>query len=239
MGNWAFEIDHADDYIVGLTEVLVDKGFRISCFFSDDHPQYLFSSAYLIATPDEQVPVQARQLVKFIDGLSYLLFENKESVNKVILTTAIDMNTFGIAPLQRANHIPATVSIDFSEYTPLIEDEENPMAHLLKLVAADVFIRDLLWVLSQGMGFKEMHQAFSLLKSKLDGLGFAIETLVRFVQTARQEDIDNPMPLKVAQELITDIIFVLLEKKYRIHLRHCVVKDRNAAWDDMYDSLYD
>ncbi|WPV68010.1 hypothetical protein [Chitinophaga sp. LS1] len=239
MANWAFEIDYANNFIVGLTEVLVDKGFRICCLFNDGQPLYLFSSEYLMTTPDEKVNVQARQLVRFIDGLSYLVFENKENVDKVTLTTVIDMNTLGTVNLQRVNNIPTTLSIDFSVYKPMIEDEENPMAHLLKLVPSEVFIRDLLLVLSHGMDFNRMHQAFDLVKSKLDGLDFPLATLVRFLKTARREDIENPMPLKEAQELISDIIFAVLEKYYRIHLKHCVVKDRNAEWDDMYDSLYD
>ncbi|WP_343671001.1 hypothetical protein [Chitinophaga sp.] len=246
MANWAFEIDYANNYIVGLTEILVDKGFRIWCFLNDGQPLYLFSSEYLSATPDDEVNAQARQLVRFIDGLSYLLFENKDNVNKITLTTVIDLNTFSIANVQRAGNIPATLHVDFSVYKPGIEDDENPMAHLLKLVPAEVFIRDLLLAFSQGMDFKSMLLGYNLIKSFIAARGdaltsfdFSKATLDRFTHTAKQEAPEDPMPLKVAQELISELVFAVVERYYNVHLKHCVVKDKNADWDDIYDSLYD
>lgn len=251
MANWAFEIDIADNYIVGLTETLVDKGFRIWCFYNDGQPMYLFSSEYLSSTPDTQVYEQARQLVKFIDGVSYLLFENKDKVNRIILTSVIDVSTFSMVNVQRTGSIPS--NIDFSAYHPLIEEDEDPAAHLLKLVPADVFIKELLLALSQGMDYNSLRQAYehiqSFLVEKEDGLilsGFSEATLERFTQTAdaykrkfQQEESQILMPLKEAQELISELALVVLARYYRINLRPFIIKDQHAAGDDWYDSLYD
>lgn len=262
MANWAFEIDIVDNYVIGLTETLTDAGFRVWCFQSDEQSSlYLFSSEYLSSTSDANVYVAARQLVKFIDGLSYLLFENKNDVNKLTLTTVINVDTFSIVNVQRPNGVPAISTIDFSVYKPIIKEEENSIAHLLKLVAADVFIRDLLLVLSQGMDFKSMYQAYDQIKTFLmenEGslalLGFSKGVLERFTHTANnfdtigtdarhgrltQDPPKNPMPLKEAQELISELVFAVLETYYKVNLKGYVIKDRQEEWGDMYDSLYD
>lgn len=262
MANWAFEIDIVDNYVIGLTETLTDAGFRIWCFHTNEQSSlYLFSSEYLSSTSDDNVYVSARQLAKFIDGLSYLLFENKNNVNKLALTTAINVDTFSIVNVQRPNGIPAIVNIDFSVYNPVIREEENAIAHLLKLVAADVFIRDLLLVLSQGMDFKSMYQVHDQIKTfliekgeSLALLGFSKGVLERFTHTAnnfdtigtdarhgrlRQDPPKDPMSLKEAQELISTLVFAALERYYKVDLKGYVITDRQEEWGDIYDSLYD
>jgi hypothetical protein len=247
MANWAFEIDIADNFIVGLTETLVDKGFRIWCFYNDGQPLYVFSSAYLSSTPDAQVYEQARQLVKFIDGVSYLLFEDKEKVNKITLTAVIDVNTFSVATLQRAGEIRS--EIDFSGYRPLIEEDEHPAAHLLKLVPGDVFIKDLLWALSQGMDYRSLQKAYqhitAFLAEKGDDLilpGFSTAILERFSQTVaapKRKEYEDAMPLKEAQELVSELALMVLARYYRINLRPFIIKERSGVSDDWYDTLYD
>jgi len=228
MANWAFEIDVADNFIVGLTETLVDKGFRIWYFQHYEQPLYLFSSAYLSATSAEEVYAQARQLVRLIDGISYLLFENKEKVNKVVLTTVLDVDTFSVVNVPRTS---ASLSVDYSGYKPGIIEDEDPIAHLLKLVPSDVFIRELLIILSQGMDFKSVQQAYEHVAAFLTGKGSSLN----FSNVGPKES----MPLKEAQELVANLIFGVLERFYNIYLKHCIVKDREAGTSDWYDSLYD
>jgi hypothetical protein len=242
MANWAFEIDIADNYIVGLTETLVDKGFRIWCIHHDGSPVYLFSSEYLSSTPETEVYITARQLVRFIDGVTYLLFENKDNVNKIALTTVIDADTLRTAHLQQPDRMPATLRINFSVYTPMVQEDDAPAACLLKLVQSDKFLRGLLLVLSQGMDFKSMYQAYDQITAFLAGkaadvasLGFSAAKLSRFTR----ETTEHPMAIKEAQELISDIVFAVLEKYYRINLKHHMIKDSTADWNDAYDSLYD
>lgn len=251
MANWAFEIDIADDFIVGLTETLTDNGFRIWCFYNDGQPLYVFSSAYLVATPDAQVYEQARYLVRFIDGVSYLLFENKDKVNRINFNAVIDVNTFRMANVERG--VNAQVAIDFSVYRPGIEEEEHPAAHLLKLVPVDGFIRELLLALSQGMDDKGLLQAYELIKSflgeKKDGLilsGYSEITLARFTRSMeahqrrnRQGEMEDGMTLQEAQELISELVMVVLARYYSINLKPFVIKDRNVQGGDWYDSLYD
>lgn len=247
MANWAFEIDIADNFIVGLTETLVDKGFRIWCFYNDGQPLYVFSSAYLSSTPDTQVYEQARLLVKFIDGVSYLLFEDKDKVNKITLTAVIDVNTFRMATVQRAGDVQA--EIDFSVYRPLIEEDEHPAAHLLKLVPGDAFIKDLLLALSQGMDYKSLQKAYhhitAFLTEKGDDLilsGFSTTILERFSQTVaarKGREYENAMPLKEAQELVSELAIMVLARYYRINLKPFIIKERSGVSDDWYDTLYD
>jgi hypothetical protein len=145
MGNWAFEIDRADNYIIDLTASLTDEGFRIWCLPSMDDefpPLYLFSSAYLNHLPNDKLYMQASQLVKFIDGLSYLLFENKNNAPEITFSNVIDRNTLRIASVPRSQGAPE--AIDFSVYTPAFEEDENALSRLLKLVPKDPYIRDLL-----------------------------------------------------------------------------------------------
>ncbi|WP_440135438.1 hypothetical protein [Chitinophaga sancti] len=251
MANWAFEIDIADNFIVGLTETLTDKGFRIWCFYNDGQPLYVFSSAYLASTADSQVYEQARYLVKFIDGVSYLLFENKDKVNKISFTSVIDVNTFRMVNVERS--VKAHVDIDFSAYRSPIEEDEHPAAHLLKLVPGDVFIKELLLALSEGMDVKSLRKAYdhvlAFLMEKGDELilsGFSEATLARFTQAMdahqrriRHEEIQDMMSLKDAQELVAELVMVVLARYYRINLKPFIIKDGNAQQDDWYDSLYD
>lgn len=229
MANWAFEIDVADNFIVGLTETLIDKGFRIWYFQHYEQPFYLFSSAYLAGVPEEQVYAQACQLARFIDGISYLLFENKDKVNKITLTRVIDADTFIVKNVPRTPILP--VNIDFSGYKPGVIEDEDPVAHLLKLVPVDVFIRKLLLILSQGMDLKSVRQAYELVTALLIEKG----SLLDFERVGP----DASMSLKEAQDLVSNLIFGVLERYYRIYLRHCVVKDREGGASDWYDSLYD
>jgi hypothetical protein len=227
MANWAFEIDVADNFIVGLTETLVDKGFRIWCFQHHEQPLYLFSSAYLAGTSEEQVYAQARQLVRFIDGITYLLHENKEKVSKIKLTTVIDVDTFSVMNVVRGSNVP----LDFSVYKPGVIEDEDPIAHLLKLVPKDVFIRNLLLLLSQGMDLKRAMQAYEYVAAFLVAKGSGLD----FSKGGPGEG----MPLKEAQELVGDLIFAVLERYYGVYLKHCIVKDSDGGAGDWYDSLYD
>lgn len=219
MANWAFEIDVADDYVVGLTERLTDKGFRVWCFHNVDQPVYLFSSAYLSAVAAEEVFVQARQLVKFIDGVSYLLFENKEHVHRIVLNRVIDVDTFSVVSVPRNGEVG---EIDFSLYRAGVMEDEDPVARLLKLVAVDEFIRALLLVLSEGMDQKNLKKVYNLVAER-DGGSLPV---------LRES-------LKEGQEQVTEMIFKVLEKKYGLYLKACVVRDSAAGAGDWYDSLYD
>jgi hypothetical protein len=223
MANWAFEIDITDAYIVGLTETLTDKGFRIWCAHNDGQPVYLFSSAYLSAIPDDEVYMQARHLVRYIDGISYLLFENKSQVNKIALTTVMDVDTFTVMNVQRDG---SPASVNFAAYKPRIIEDEHPIAHLLKMVSADAFIRNLLLVLSQGMDAKHLRQTHDYISSFLAAKGEGISAV-------------KEMPLSDAQQFLTERVFAVLEKYYSISLKPYVIKDKAAEWDDFYDTLYD
>ena len=227
MANWAFEIDIADNYIIDLTGILTDKGFRIWCMHNDGQPVYLFSSEYLSTVSNDNLYAQARQLTRFIDGVSYLLIVNKDKVNKITLTTAINTDTWRVEHIQRSDKQP---EIDFSSYTPGIEEDEHPVAHLLKLVPADKFIRELLLSMSQGINFKSLFQIYTLLTGK-GAAGFTQDVLDRFTAAA--------MPLDEARELVIEMAYEVLIKYYGINLRPYVIKERDVDWDTFYDSMYD
>jgi hypothetical protein len=227
MANWAFEIDVADSYIIGLTETLTDKGFRVWYFHHDDQPLYLFSSAYLSGATADNVYGLARQLVRYIDGVSYLLFENKDSVSKMVLTRVFDMDTFSMVNVQK----DTAGDIDFSVYrAPVVVEDDNPVAQLLRLVPGEVFIRELLLVLSQGMDFKSMHLVCELVKGYLAEKGGDLKLSGQFK--------DGSMPLREAQEWVAEMVFGVLERFYGVRLKGSVVKDKGVG-DDWYDSLYD
>lgn len=259
MANWAFEIDLADNYIIDLTNTLTDKGFRIWCLNNHDEmqPIYLFSSEYLNHVPDDKVYVQARQLVRFIDGLSYLLFENKNNVNKITFSAVIDNSTMTFANVQRSDNIPAIPDIDFTVYTTAIEEDENPLAHLLKLVPTDKFVEDILLTVAPGMDFRSMYQAYDLIKTfltqkgnSLPAIGYPNDMLEPFIRTAimgtnarhgklRQDPEGTDMRLDKAQELISGIILEVLTIYYKINLTPYIIKDKPAGWNNFYDSMYD
>jgi len=221
MANWAFEIDRADNYIIDLTSSLTDEGFRIWCIPSVDDefpPLYLFSSAYLKDAPADTVYVQASRLVKYIDGLSYLLFENKNNVPRIRFTNVIDKNTLRIANVPRTG--TARAVNDFSAYKPAMEEDESPLSRLLKLVPADPFIRDLLLIVSQGMETETIAQAYDHIARFLDARG-----------------IPFTFPDKIPA-FLTEIVFKILSSYYKIDLTPFEIKDQQMGSFD-YDSIYD
>lgn len=229
MANWAFEIDIADNYIVGLTETLTDKGFRVWCFHNDDQPLYLFSSAYLSAAGVDEVYGLARQLVRFIDGVSYLLFENKDSVNRIALTRVFDVDTFSSVAVNRSG--PVALDIDYTVYRPpVMVEDEDPVARLLRLVPSEGFIRELLLALSQGMDHKSLVRVCELVK------GYLVEKGGNLTVSAGLKD--GAMPLREAQEWVTEMVFGVLERFYGVRLKGAVVRDSGSV-GDWYDSLYD
>lgn len=227
MANLAFEIDLADNHIIDLTGILTDKGFRIWCMNDiDEQPVYLFSSAYLDHVPEEKVYIQAQRLVRFIDGLSFLLFEDKSKVNRIRFSDIINTDTFSTVNIPRTNNIVS--EIDFSSYRSGIAEEEHPFTHLLKLVATDTFIRNLLLVISQGMDSDTMQLTHGLITNFLSG-----KTALPIPPLNIAED------LRIQQELISDIILDTLAAHYHIYLRPHIIKDIQADWDNFYDSMYD
>lgn len=240
MANWAFEIDVADDYIVGLTETLVDKGFRVWCFHRDGQPHYLFSSVYLSATPEAQVYALARQLVRFIDGLSYLLFENKSKVHKIVLTRVINVDTFSVVNVPRGNE---EVAIDFSVYTPGVGEEEDMTARVLNVAAVDEFVSALLLALSQGMDFKSMYESYELIREFVMAKGAVLSVSKgmqeRFLRAAigiaSRHEQEATMSLKEAQELVTALSLSVLAQYYKLDLAHHVIKEQHDFYDTMYD----
>ena len=257
MSNYIFEIQLPNDnFLRTLNALLHDDGFKIFETSHDDFPPiYYFKSAYIKDLSAAVAYDQARQLALFIDGISFLLYEDRSLVRKMVLGN-IRGEDFKIVPLVKPK-ITNGIAIDWNIYKATSSKNDNDVIALLKLVPTDNFIRDLLLNISRGMDYVDLYNILDSVKtflkkrkSSLEKLGFTENEIDYFIHTANNSTAlgnkarhgnrnwippEIPMPIDEAQKLFTRIIFSVLLNFYSINPQSHVIKYPSFDADNLFD----
>ncbi|MCP9750149.1 hypothetical protein [Ferruginibacter sp. HRS2-29] len=251
--NWIFEIKHPYTNLLRELASIPDNEDICIIEQSDDFGFWLeFSSPHLndLSDPNE-VYNRAFKLKMLLDGVLYIIHENKKSYTQIVLGTLYN----GKEKVPLFDRTIKNSLFDFSYFT---EDKNGdhkltPISLLIHIAAKDDFIRNLLQISSSGMDYNSLYKAVDEIKyflkgkESLEALGFNAVELDRFNHTANnfetlgidarhgnksQKPPKKPMSLNEAQKLISNIIIAVLKKYYFIDLPR--IKEIKISPEDLF-----
>lgn len=256
--NWSFII--TSSYNNYLRNIVNDMWSDDLYFYSEGSDEdanltYYFSSIHLNhLTNPKDVFEYGFQLKSIFDGLSYLIYEDKNEYRPLKLGDLICINTKEIYSFPYS--VPQyPFDIDFSINSSIYNILSDTLTKFISLATYDSFIINVLLILSEGVSFRNSYQALDeckhFLSSKgknIESLGFNKSELKRFTHTANSfaaigrearhgsdnnSPPTNPMSLVDAQLLISKIIFQIIKNEYLIELPHIKsykIIDDNEDW---------
>jgi hypothetical protein len=252
MYRWTFDINRPTGNYMRELSQMPDTDIWISEQSNDLSHWFLFSSVHLnqIDKPTD-VYERAFKFKLLIDGISYLIHENKNAYGQIVLGTLYDENNSVVNFNRDINNY----KFDFTFQSDVSSEDykRNQLSHLIHIASTDSYILNILLICSQGMDFNSLYQAldetktFLKGKAKLDTLGVDAVQLNRFTHTANNfealgiesrhgslghEPPKNPISLQEAQSLITHILSLVIERFYGITLP--LIKEVRINADDLF-----
>ena len=252
MYKWRFEIiSPTGNYMRDLSSVQ-NENVWISEQSNDFEHWFLFSSIHLdsLDNPND-VYERAFKLKMLIDGISFLIHENKNSYSKIVLGKLYNEEGRIVS---FHSHIEDS-RFNFSLNTEKIDEKFNGniISHLIHLASHNSFVLNVLLICGQGMDFSHLYQVYDEIntflkgKAKLETLGIDKKDLNRFTHTVNnfaalgikarhgstaEAPPQNPISLQEAQKLITQILGIVLKKYYSLDLPN--IKQIKISADDLF-----
>jgi hypothetical protein len=247
--KWSFIIESPiTNYIYNLSIYNLND---VCIIEEPDGLTYLFSSIHLndVENPQEALK-KAYQLTALIDGVSYLIHENKDEYSPIKLSRIINNET-NESFCCDAIPINNIFDVNFSINNNI--EPNNVIAVLISLAKTEKFILNLLIFFSQGITYINLYKALDEMKSFLKNnnrttkeLGFRDCDISKFKHTANNYEVigtsarhgtqgntppSNTFSLKESKKLITDIAIKILEDFFKIKIS--IQKDRflPESWD--------
>lgn len=239
--KWSFIISENNNYIRNLIN---DLHFEDLIFYEDGDEEsdltYYFSSIHLnhLENPDV-IYNHAHQLYALLNGIDLIIQEEKSNHQIITLDRMIDVQNRHVVFYKKTQN-PNIFDIDFSINITTEPKSKNYIINLFEILKKDEFILNLLFIISDGMSFQTLYQAFdeirTFLKTKNDSLtnlGFSKAQINDFTHTANnfkslgkkarhgstgQLAPQTPMQIEDAQTLISNIIREVLKKHYELDL---------------------
>ena len=252
MYKWTFEIKSPTGNYMRELSAIPDSDIWIAEEADDLSHWFSFSSVHLNQLNDpDKVYEHAMKLKMLVDGISFLIHENKNAYRPIELGNLYDEHN----KVTQFNQNIENHKFDFSFKTTDVNEyyKSNPVSHLLHLAGDQTFVLNVLIMCSRGMDFTSLYQILdevkNFLKGKinLDTLDIDQKELKRFTHTANNfealgidsrhgnlghEAPKDPMALQDAQRLITHLLSIVVKNFYGIILP--VVKDIKVDADDLF-----
>lgn len=239
--KWSFIINIPNNnYMKGLAKSFSSYDAYL---YMDDYDDWgsliLFSSIHLNhLTNIDEVYEKAYKLKCLIDGFSYIIHEKKEEYCPIELGTLYDSDNNAITHYNRQlSNFSFDIDFTINKFTQI--ESYHELKTLITLAKQDKFILNLLYIASQGMGFTNMYRILDEIKTFLKdkggikSLNINEKKLNEFTHTANTFDSighearhgtlshsppKNPMSIREAQDLISDVIRACLLIHYNIDL---------------------
>ncbi len=243
MKKWSFIIVSSyTNYLRNhVNDLFLDDIYFYSTGSDEDADlRYFFSSSHLnhLETPTD-VYEYGLHLKSLFDGLSFIVHQDKNDYHPIKLGALINNTTNETHNLNYSQPLK-NFNVQFQKFKSNLPKVERGFEKTLFMATQDEFILNLLIIFSDGIDFKSMYQALdeikrflSKKKDSLQNLGFSDAIIKRFTHTANSfpvlgkkarhgsdnnEPPKSPMELKDAQKLLSDIVYTILLKHYKIDL---------------------
>lgn len=259
MYKWSFIVQR-DNYTWNLINNYYSKDL---IFYEEGDEEYdltyYFTSPHLnlLSDPNE-VYSTASILCDYLYGIELLIHEDKNDCKKIILDDLIDIENELSVQYKKSRSVDFS-NIKYQTIPPKDSFNYTIIDHIFELIKKDKFVENILFIISEGMSFNQLYSALDEVRtflkknnSSLDLLGFCKIEINSFTHTANSFKVlgrrsrhgttncsppVNPMSIKDAQVLITNIIRKVLEIFYNIELPYKVSNtfDINDLKLDNYD----
>jgi hypothetical protein len=247
--KWIFHINSPTGmYMRSSLASMPSRDIWIAEQDDDLGPWFLFSSIHLNTLDDpNKVYERAFKLKMLIDGVSYIIHENKNSYSQIVLGNLYDSNDNQVSFERHIDNFKFDFNFQSTDdrkyYEPYYETyyKTNIVSYLVHLAITDKFILNLLQLCSQGMDYRALYSVLDEIKTflflkgeqKLGTLGIDEAELNRFRHTVNSfqelginarhgtsshQPPKQPMTLKEAQIFMTNLIKIVLEKFYPLEL---------------------
>ncbi|WP_151198060.1 hypothetical protein [Cellulophaga baltica] len=217
---------------------------------------YYFTSIHLNhLTEPLDIYDKALQLTFLANAIELLIQENKNNAYFIELERLIDVENNSPIFINQTKR-PTVLDIDFTINETNKTTKRHIVSRIIELAKTEEFIRNILFIISEGMTFISMYRALDEIKyflksngDNLDNLGFPKKGLINdFTHTANNYQSlglkarhgstghrppEEPMNISDAQKLLTDIIKTIFIKYYGIDIPE--KKDKKFNVSDLFD----
>ena len=241
--KWGFVIDGRNNYLRNLH---YDLTYDDLIIYDEGEEEtgltYYFSSVHLnhfeVDDADE-IYSKALQMVTIINGIDILIQENKQKHFPIKLSQLID-NTNDSWIKYNSNQSVNIINVDFTINKTVNHKKSHYIKDIFEVAKKDDFVMNIFLIISKGLNYQTAYSVLDAIKTflkknsdSLKDLGINQTELQLFNHTANnyqavgtlarhgdkgQQPPANPMSLEKAQEFISNIVKIVIEKYYGLKL---------------------